>query len=279
MFSLSTISFRDIVQILVLSYVIYKIYGLFRSTRSAHMVVGLAILFFSFLFFASIFRLEVLSWIIRQLPLYIAFIFIVIFQPEIRQFLAAFGRRLNVFGRSSDIATDYVDGLLDVLRWLTDNGYGALIAIEQEDDVTKHLVGEGKKLDVPFVPSLVKSVFYPGTPLHDGGMILNGKNIKAAGCLFALSENNVERGTRHRAALGLSEVTDAVVIVVSEERKDVSIARSGKLEYGIASGKIGFNKLKELLLSLSRSDKIGKIVSNSIDDVVAEKKENEARNE
>lgn len=274
MFSLSTISFRDIVQILVLACVIYKIYGLFRSTRSAHMVVGLAILFFSFLFFALLFRLEVLSWIIRQLPLYIAFIFIVIFQPEIRQFLAAFGRRLNGFVRSSETAADYVDGLLDVVRWLTDNGYGALIAIEQEDDVVKHLVGECKRLDVPFVPSLVKSIFYPGTPLHDGGMIVRGNNIKAAGGLFPLSENSVERGTRHRAALGLSEVTDAVVIVVSEERKDVSVARGGKIEYDIASGKIGFGKLKELLLSLSKTEKIEKIVSHSIDDVVAVKKDN-----
>lgn len=274
MTSLLSNSFGDIVQIVVLAVIIYRIYGLFRSTRSAHIVAGLAILFFSFLLFATIFRLEVLSWIIRQLPVYLAFIFIVIFQPEIRQFLAEIGRKLKRSHHSSEMASDFVEDLLDVVRWLIANGYGALIAIEQNDDVVKQLEVECSAINAPFVPSLVKTIFYPGTPLHDGGIIVNGKIIKAAGCLFPLSKNTVTRGTRHHAALGLSEATDAVVIVVSEERKDVSIAVRGNLEYGIASEKIGFDKLKMRLNALSRTEKFGKIFSNSIDEILALKNAN-----
>lgn len=274
MISLSSISWRDIIQVIVLTYVIYRIYGLFRSTRSSHMVVGLAILLFAAWFFAKISRFEVFSWIIAQLPIYIASFFVIVFQPEIRQFLVAFGRRLKVSRRASGIEADYVDGILDVVRWLSDNGYGALIAIERDDDVSRHLAGEGKRLDAPFVPSLVKTIFYTGTPLHDGGVILHGRKIKAAGCLFPLSESNVERGTRHRAALGLSEVTDAVIIVVSEERRDVSIASAGKMEYGVASSRKGFDSLKRKLLSISRPEKIESIFSSVIDDVASGKNEN-----
>ncbi len=223
-------AFRMVFQIALIAVVLYYIFSLFRGTRSAQMLLALFGVTVALYAISKAWRLEVLRWLIGQVPLFLGFALVVIFQPEIRKALSYLGRT-RLFGmRGGKLATSnarLIDTLLEVTAHLQSRRIGAIIAIEQGVSL-ESFCEEGTRLNVPIVPVLLEQIFYVNTPLHDGGVILRGDTIAAARCIFPLSQMDVGHGTRHRAGIGLSEETDAIVVIVSEETGNVSMAYQGR---------------------------------------------------
>jgi len=170
---------------------------------------------------------------------------LIIFQPEIRRALAELGRQ-PVF-RASVEKRSVIDHVVQAVELLAEHRVGALVALEREIG-TRAIQETGTRLDAPIVPELLACIFFPHTPLHDGGVIIRGNKIVSAGCVFPLSHNTeLHRtlGTRHRAAVGLSEETDAVIVVVSEETGTISVSYGGRLSRGLDG-----ERLKRFLTAL-----------------------------
>ncbi len=241
------IGFGDLVQIVILAFCIYFICNLFRGTRSAQMLLGLALVMLGLIVVTRLFNFEVIGWLLRTLSVYLFFGLLVIFQPEIRQALAIIGRRRLLFGEAPGPPANLADNLVSVAESLARQRYGALIAIEREISLDGYRQN-GTLLNAPLVPKLLASFFYPNTPLHDGGVILRGSTIVAARCIFPLTTGDAAQGlgTRHRAAVGLSEETDAAIIVISEERGTISLAFQGRLMGELTPAKLA-RYLKVLL--------------------------------
>ncbi len=232
------IGWGDGVQILILAAAIYQTLKLFRGTRSAQILLGLAIVLLGLIGITMLFRFDVLGWLLRTLLVYLAFALLIIFQPEVRRGLALLGRRRSVFEATTTRATT-VDRIVQAAERLARLRYGALIAIEREIRLRDY-EETGTHLDAPLVPELLATIFYPHTPLHDGGVIISGDRMAAARCVFPLSARDDlgPYGTRHRAAIGLSEETDAVVVVVSEETGSVGLAFQGRLFRNLTSRRL-----------------------------------------
>lgn len=222
-----------ILEILMLAVLFYYIILFFRGTRGAQVLLGLTLVLVSLLLLTQLFHLDTLNWLLKHFSVYLAIAFIIIFQPEIRRALAELGKQ-HVFAGTARERT-LVDHIVQAVLILGERKIGALIAVEREIG-TRVTQETGVKLDSLVTPELLASVFFPHTPLHDGGVIIRGERIVAAGCLFPLSpraELSKTLGTRHRAAIGLTEETDAIVVVVSEETGTVSVAYKGKLTRGL----------------------------------------------
>lgn len=233
-----------LLEILILAVLIYYLIIFFRGTRGVQVLVGLLVFSFAF-FLTSLLRMDTLYWLLTRVSGYFVIAFVVIFQPEIRRFLAELGKRHILRGAGMDRAM--VDAVAQAVLLLADRKIGALIAIEQEIG-TRTVQESGTSIDSALTPELLASIFFPHTPLHDGGVIIKDGRILAAGCLFPLStreELSKALGTRHRAAIGLTEETDAVVVVVSEETGTISVAYKGRLTRGLDE-----EKLKRLLSML-----------------------------
>ncbi len=221
---------RDVFQISILATGLYYASRLVRGTRSAQMLLGLCMVVLTVIGLTIVLNLEVLAWLLGTLSVYLAVSLVVIFQPEIRRALAMVGGGALVGGgqpRRAPVA----DQLVSVVTRLADRRHGALLAIERDIALTSFLES-GVAIDAPLEPDLLLTIFYPRTQLHDGGVILRGDRILAARCVFPLTQRSDldgELGTRHRAAIGLSEETDAVVVVVSEETGTISLAHDGRL--------------------------------------------------
>lgn len=221
---------RDAAQILILAIGLYYAFRLVRGTRSAQMLLGLGLVVLTVIGLTIALNLEVLAWLLGTLSVYVVVSLVVIFQPEIRRALAMVGGGAFLGGGASNRAP-VADQLVSVVTRLAASRHGALLAVER-DIALKSFLESGVTIDAPLEPDLLLTIFYPRTPLHDGGVILRGDRILAARCVFPLTQRqdlDGELGTRHRAALGLSEETDAVVIVVSEETGAISIAHEGRL--------------------------------------------------
>jgi len=251
-----------IIQVTVLACLFYYIFLFFKGTRGAQVLAGLGFLLAILLVLTQVFNLDALNWILRNISVFIGVAILVIFQPEIRRALAELGKQ-SVFSATVEKRT-VIDHLVETVVHLAEHRVGALIAIERE--IGTRLVQEtGVKLDVAVVPELLSSIFYPHTPLHDGGVIIVGNRIMAAGCVFPLShdvELHKTYGTRHRAAVGLSEETDAVVIVVSEETGAISVCYRGRLSSGMDG-----EQLKRFLsdLLLKPSDTVWRRAQEELD--------------
>lgn len=222
---------KPIVEIIILWAVIYHILIFFEGTRARQVLRGMVILLAAFLLFQKL-QLETLDWLLTKMFGLSVIAMLIIFHPEIRQGLAQIGQR-HLF--SSDLREEELDSVLREITNATENlakdRIGALIAIEKNDPLTAY-TESGVSVDAQVSSELIQAIFTPNNPLHDGGLVISNARLVAAGCLFPLNQNqDLSRifGTRHRAALGLSEETDAVVIIVSEERKDVSLVYRGQL--------------------------------------------------
>jgi diadenylate cyclase len=227
-----------IVEILALAIMFYYIISFFRGTRGAAVLSGLILLLIALIVFTQAFNLNTLSWIIQRFSVYLAVAFLVIFQPEIRRALAELGKQ-SVFSNKA-AQRGIVDDIIQAVELLTERKIGALIAIEREIG-TRYIQESGTAINAEVSPELLASIFFPHTPLHDGGVVVRGDRILAAGCMFPLTQRQeISRslGTRHRAAIGFTEETDAVVIVVSEETGAVSLAYRGRLSRGIESERL-----------------------------------------
>ena len=238
---------RAPVEILILTAVLYYIYIYLRGTHGARILIGLALVFLTLTFFSQLFNLTVIGWILRSLSVFLAIALVVIFQPELRRALTDLGS--HPFFTSAFEKRETIEDLTETVFEIASKGFGALIAVEREIDL-KPFIETGVRLDADFSKELVLTVFQPKTVLHDGGLIVRNDRVVAAACIFPLTQReDLDRnlGLRHRAALGLSEDSDALAIVVSEETGQVSICHSGILERNLGVDKFR-DRLSHLLL-------------------------------
>lgn len=244
---------RDGVEILLLAACIYQIYRTFRATRGAQILVGLIMILVFLTLVSALFKFEVIQWIITRAAAVLAFALIVIFQPELRNGLARLGSN-RLFSFYSKRQLDFLERFADAVIHLSKKRIGALFAI-QRDISLKEQLDTGVMLDARFSPELAMAVFHPKAPLHDGGMIIADDRIAGAACVFPVTEREMQdrsTGLRHRAAIGLTERTDAVAIVVSEETGGISICENGVLMRNL-SDKIFREKLAEIFFSSTPS--------------------------
>jgi diadenylate cyclase len=223
-------TWRDLVDVLIVAVIIYNILALIRGTRAMQVSIGLLVLGSTF-FIARAFDLPALEVISREILFYLPFAVIVLFQHEIRRALARVGTNplLRLFRRGSNPVA--VDAVIGATTALSANRLGALIAIERTQSLRMYAEA-AKPIDALVSRELLVSIFNPGGPLHDGAVIVRGNRIVAAGALLPLTatpDPKLAHGTRHRAALGLSEESDALVVVVSEENGSVAVAAEGVL--------------------------------------------------
>lgn len=218
-----------VVEILILTGVFYALMLFFKDARSVQVVVGLVMVLIILLGLTKLFHVYALNWLLGRFSVYLAVALLVIFQPEIRRALAEMGRQ-PLFSPPAE-SRGFVDSIVEAVMLLAERRIGALIAIERQVS-TRAIQETGVRLDARVNSDLLATMFFPHTPLHDGGVIISENRIVAAGCLFPLSQRpELSRGlgTRHRAAMGLTEETDAIAIVVSEETGTVSISTRGRL--------------------------------------------------
>jgi diadenylate cyclase len=244
---------RDGVEILLLAACIYQIYRTFRATRGAQILVGLITILVFLTLVSALFKFEVIQWIITRAAAVLAFALIVIFQPELRNGLARLGSN-RLFSFYSKRQLDFLERFADAVIHLSKKRIGALFAI-QRDISLKEQLDTGVMLDARFSPELAMAVFHPKAPLHDGGMIIADDRVAGAACVFPVTEREMQdrsTGLRHRAAIGLTERTDAVAIVVSEETGGISICENGVLMRNL-NEKIFREKLAEIFFSSTPS--------------------------
>lgn len=219
---------RPILEILFMWLVLYGLLVFIKGTRAVPVVRGLILLIVLFLLSQKL-GLHAINWVLTKLFALSALAFLVIFQPELRRGLAHIGqnRFFGFFLREAQV----IDEIIKAVLYLSSRKIGALIAIEREVSFNAY-IETGILLDSKVSMELITTIFMPNTPLHDGAMVIKEQRIVACGCLFPLTENpKVKKmlGTRHRAGIGLTEETDAVCIIVSEETGAISIALRGKL--------------------------------------------------
>jgi diadenylate cyclase len=228
--SLLSFGWRDLLEIALVAFVLYRGLLLISGTRALQMLAGIVVLVLAYAA-AWVLKLTMLTWVLGLAFTYGAFAALVIFQPELRAALANLGRRrLGWLMRRDEATTDAAGVLADTAFRLARRSWGAIIAVERDVSL-RPLLQTGTVLAATVNAELLVSLFAHSSPLHDGAVIVRGDQIVGAGCILPLSSAPLDRnlGTRHRAAIGLSEETDAVVIVVSEEREVVSVVVDGGL--------------------------------------------------
>jgi diadenylate cyclase len=240
------------IEILLLAIAIYYGYLYFRGTRGAKVLTGLAILFITLTLVSQILNLTVISWLLRSLTAFLAIALVVIFQPELRRALAELGSS-QLFSSTTQ-KKETIDILTEAVFELSNKQIGALIAIER-DTAIRSFAESGVNIDCEMSQELLLTIFFPKTPLHDGGVIVRNDRIIAAACIFPVSQRedlNRTLGLRHRAGLGITEESDAIAVVVSEETGNISMCHRGKIERGFKPGQFE-KRLSELLLRESDS--------------------------
>lgn len=218
-------------EILILWGLYYMGYLLLKETAAEQVLKGIIIISVVIMLTRSV-NLVIINWLLTRLLAISVVAFLIIFQPEIRRGLASIGR-FGIFSGEKEI----LEEIAKAASVLSKKRVGALIAIERESGLRRY-VDSGVSIDAKVTSELINTIFARGTSLHDGGIIVSEQRIEAAACLFPLTQNpNVSKamGTRHRAALGLSEETDAVIIVVSEETGNISLAMEGKINKDVDS--------------------------------------------
>jgi diadenylate cyclase len=243
------IGWWDLADILVLSVLIYEVLKLIRGTRAVQMALGGCVLVG--LFYGSRWgHLDTVNWLVRNLIAYVVFAVIVLFQSDIRRALAHFGRApFFRYLANTESAEDSIEELVVVSSLLSSRRIGAIIAIERQIGLRNYIEG-GIRLDAILTYDLLQSIFLPASPLHDGAVIVQEDRVAAAACFLPLTVNpklNKELGSRHRAAIGLTEENDSVAIVVSEETGRVSVVVDGQIERGLNSDQLR-TRLRALLL-------------------------------
>jgi len=236
----------DILDIIIVAFLFYRIYLLIKGTRALQMFIGLFLLIIVS-FIAQWLNFNALNWILSSLKTVWVIAFVILFQPELRKALTQLGqnRIIGMFLKVEGSST--VSEIVKACLQLSQQGLGALIVIERDVGL-RNYIETGTPLDARVTAELLVTIFTPPGPLHDGAVIVEKNRVVAAGCILPLSQNprlTRSMGTRHRAGLGLSEETDAIVIIVSEETKMISLAIGGKLKR-----KLDINTLRNDLVSL-----------------------------
>jgi diadenylate cyclase len=243
----------DVVDILIVSLLIYEALKLIRGTRAMQMAAGTLLVIF-LLYLSQAFPLRTVGWLIRNVLAYVVFAAIVIFQADIRRALSHLGRApfFRYFGQSEH-AAETIEEVITASAMLAKARVGAIIVFEREIGL-RNYVESGIPIDAAVSYDLLTTVFQPGTPLHDGAVIISEGRIAAAACFLPLAVSpklDRDLGTRHRAAIGLTEETDAVAVVVSEERGEISLARHGQISRRLTTDDLR-DRLQALILQRGR---------------------------
>lgn len=226
---------RDVIDIAITAFIIYQGIKLFKQTRANSVIKGLAVVLLV-TWLSELLQLSAINWLLRQVINMGVLVLVVLFQPELRRGLEKIGRSKLMSNLMPGVKSGLSDEnvISELVRALTNMAkkrIGALIVFERNTGL-KDIIDSGTMVDAQISAPLIENIFEPNTPLHDGAMIIRGSRIVAAACLLQLSDNRAisrELGTRHRAAIGISETTDAITLIVSEETGIISMAREGKL--------------------------------------------------
>ncbi|MFA6358457.1 MAG: diadenylate cyclase CdaA [Candidatus Omnitrophota bacterium] len=238
---------KPAIEIIILWFFIYRIALFFEGSRALLALRGIIILLLAFLIIKK-FDFAVLNWLFDKLFGISVIAILIIFHPEIRQGLTSLGKSKNFKKLKEEGIDIFVNQISLACENLAQNKHGALIAIEKTDTLAEY-VKSGEIIDARICADLIQAIFTPNNPLHDGGLIIARGRLQAAGCIFPLTTNqelNRLFGTRHRAALSLSEETDALLIVVSEERSDISVIYQKKFYRDLGGDQLE-SKIKQLL--------------------------------
>lgn len=265
---IQTVQITDVIDIVILSYLLYRLLRLARNSNAGQVLKGIAFLFV-LLWMASLFNLHVLSYILNNAVELGLLALVIVFQPEIRHFLEQMGTKgiPTVFNRENHMGETEaaIEQLVDAYSSMSKAKIGALTVFER-NSILSDYIKSGTELDAGVSSELLKNIFWPKAPLHDGAVIVRNGRIAGAGCVLPLSSNtNISRelGTRHRAGIGMTEHTDAVVVVCSEETGSISVAVGGMLKRHLAPETLRRVLRNELLPgNPAQEDKDGKHVLN-----------------
>ncbi|HEX3377386.1 MAG TPA: diadenylate cyclase CdaA [Candidatus Acidoferrales bacterium] len=245
--SLARLNLRAALDILIIAVFIYFLLKLLRGTRAVQMLVGIALLF-AFYRGAQWARLEMVEWLLTTLLPYIAIALIILFQPEIRRALSRVGRNLSAISFASRNPKGTYDDIVMAAEYFSQNRIGALVVVERQAGLRTY-IESGIPLDAKLSYDLLLSIFRPGSPLHDGAVIVEGSRVAAAGCFLPLSLNPMiskQLGTRHRAAIGITEDSDCLVVLVSEETGSISVASAGTIDTNLSPEDLS-DRLREMV--------------------------------
>lgn len=254
-----------LLEICILAALIYLISLFLRGTRSAPILFGLTSVFVTLYALAWLLQLDVIEWLLNKIVAAAALGVLIIFQPELRRVFAEIGSTQSRLRSNSRQRQQRINTLVNSVIFLAEHRVGALIAIER--DIGMRAIAEtGTPINAPLSQQLLTTFFFPNTPLHDGGVLVKEGKIISAGCIFPLTDDSdftKSLGTRHRAAVGLSEETDAVVLVVSEESGAISLAYKGRLVRGLNRQRLERHLKTHLLRNPPKSEnRIGKRFQN-----------------
>ena len=258
MFEFIARHWRHAIEILILSIGIYQIYRAFKATRGARILVGLVVILVSLTALLQLFKFQVVTWLVTRAVLVLLVALPVIFQPEIRTALARVGssRWLDWLLRNDRRQLVFLESLDEAVVMLSKKRVGALFAIERNISL-KPQQETGVTMNAEFSPELAMTLFFPKSPLHDGGVILADEKVVAAACVFPVSQRELSDrsiGLRHRAAIGLTEESDAVCVVVSEETGSISICIEGVMERNLSEEAFR-RRMEEIFLSKKTDEK------------------------
>ena len=248
-------NYRAFIEIFILWAGLYLLFRAFRASRGANIFLGIGVTLVVLTSLTEFLDLRVVEWILTRIVALLAFALVVIFQPELRSTFAKIGSAkwfgLNLASKNDE----FLEELIDTIESLSKKRCGALIALEQSVGLGDY-IETGVEVDSVYSKSLTECIFHPNTTLHDGGLLIYKNRIVAAGCLFPVSQKELPDrtiGLRHRAGIGLTEETDAIALIVSEETGNISIAEDGELERELTLDQ--FRKRLRKLLGTSNKDK------------------------
>jgi diadenylate cyclase len=253
----------DILDIIIVTYVFYKLYTIMKGTIASQIFLAL-VLIITFSFVAQLLNMQATGWLLGKVTDIWVIAFIILFQPEIRRLLLFIGKTkvARIFTKTN--VDENVNEIADACFELKNRGWGALMVIERTSGL-KNVIETGEIIQSRIKMEILISIFNPKSPLHDGAVIFKNGKIEAARCLLPLSEpekiRNKNLGTRHRAGIGITDVSDAVSIIVSEERRVISVAEDGKLVFYNT-----INELKERLVKAMGKTSVASSVKNIFDE-------------
>ncbi|MFI3286605.1 MAG: diadenylate cyclase CdaA [Rikenellaceae bacterium] len=250
-------SLRDLIDILLVAVIMYWIYRTTKGTNAPYILTGIIAIYMLWVVVKTL-NMELLSSILGQIISVGVIALIIVFQPEIRRFLHMIGMRqkrlsfiINIFSTHDIITSANVDPIVSACVDMSESRTGALIVIGQQSDL-RLITDGGVAIDAKISPQLLKNIFFKNSPLHDGAVVIEGDRVIAAKCILPVTQSEVSQpfGTRHLAAIGISEISDAVVVVVSEETGQIAIAQSGHLYRNLAPQRL--SQVLQRFLSVNR---------------------------
>lgn len=254
---------RSLADIAIVAYIIYRLLGLIQGSRAEQLLKGVFVLLI-FSAVVSYLHLDLLNWLLDKLWILLAIALPIVFQPELRRFLEQLGQGRFLRGTSAvskfNDNHNLVEEIITAVKLLARDKIGALIILARENDISEYLAS-GTPMDSLVSAGLLINVFVPNTPLHDGAVVIKDGRIQSAACFLPLSSNpaiDIKLGTRHRAGLGISEVSDAIAVIVSEETGTISVAREGRLVRYLDENLLHSILEAELIIPAAQPDSVWK---------------------